>query len=202
MIEREPNVPGYTRRVDSRRFSVGPAVFAEEESSCGKKLANGLYLVGTFVEKVIRESAAISVFCLLVVWISYFVGVIDRDTLLISNGVLIALLIIAALLKKRSMRSGATGDQHRVRRPFPRGAILRSFSHPELSSEDLEVTNKIRSVFVTHLVQSSTQSKPFGAALSECHSCVICLLDFISGEPTQLLFCGHYFHPGCLNQVC
>jgi hypothetical protein len=192
----------YTRRIDSRRFSVGPVVFVDQQSSCNPGLKSAFHLVGRFLERVVRESAAISVFCLLVVWVSYFAGVLDRDVLLISNGALILLLIIAALLKKRSMRVNETLDQRRVRRPFPRGAILRSASHPEFSEEDEEIARKVRSIFITHLISNDTETKLFENHQSESHSCVICLIDFVSDDPTQTLLCGHFFHKDCLIQVC
>jgi hypothetical protein len=193
----------HTRRIDSRRFSVGPVVFESEEGPVWvKTFKKFIYLIGKFIERVLRESAAISVFCLLIVWISYFVGVIDRDILLISNGALILLLIIAALLKKRSLRVGETGARRRVRRAFPRGAILRSESHPDLFEEDSEITKKVRSIFIGYLIRNETETVPFTADRFPCNSCVICLIDFVSEDPVQTLLCGHFFHQDCLIQVC
>jgi hypothetical protein len=156
--------------------------------------------VASFVERVLRESTAVSAFCLVIVWITYFVGILDRETLLIGNGVLIALMVIAALLKHKNSRDDTLARGRRqVRRPFPTGAILRSGSHPDVTQEDRHIIERIRTLYVTRLMDSCTQSKPFTV---ECPSCVICLVDYDPEEQAQTLACGHAFHSNCLMEVC
>lgn len=193
----QQEVPGVTRRIDSRRFSIGPMVMSEESVGCSKKFGMALHRVSSFIEGVIRESTAISAFCLVVIWIAYFAGVVDRDVLLISNAILIALIIIAALLKQRNSRQVLSVGQRSVRRPFPRGAVLRSASQPDITHDDRYIVEEIRSLFVSKLLDRCTQGSLYCSSNSS-PSCVVCLMEFEVDEPIRELKCEHFFHPQCL----
>jgi hypothetical protein len=200
MNEEDAPTAVYTRRIDSRRFSVGPVVYARERS-CPTRCVGCFRRLCSFMEKVIRESTAISCFCLLIVWISYFADVLDRDVLLVCNGVLLAMMVIAGLLKRKHMQQ-TLRERRLVRRPFPRGAILRSASHPDLPEEDQGLTRKIRSQFTKHLLSCTSTAAQFRPSETDCHACVICLLEFEGADMVQVLNCTHFFHYDCLLQVC
>jgi hypothetical protein len=201
MVTVGESTTAWTRRVDSRRFSVGPVDSLVESRSCSARLINGcFYRFLAFSEQLVRESSPVSAFCLVVVWISYFVGVFGREALLISNGALIALLIISAFLKRKHMKESLRQRRH-IRRAFPRGAILRPESHPDLSSEDLEVTQKIRTLYVDYVINLCTTRKLVDVA-SESSPCLICLLDIGREDCIQQLPCEHIFHKTCLCEVC
>jgi hypothetical protein len=190
-------VAGVTRRIDSRRFSIGPMVTREESTCWSKKLRASLHRVASFVEGIIRESAAISAFCLVVIWIAYFSGLIDRDVLLIANGILIGLMIVAALLRQRYSRQVLSAGQRFVRRPFPRGAVLRSASHPDVTHGDRFIVEEIRLLFVSKLLDRCTQATLYSTSIP-CPSCVVCLMEFESDQPVSALKCEHLFHTQCL----
>ena len=150
------------------------------------------------MERALRESTPVCAFCLVVIWIAYFIGVLDRDILFITNGVMIGLMIIAALLKRRNMHLELNHHVERqVRRAFPRGAIIRSGSNPEVTPEDQAVVRRIQSVYVSKLLEVNITMRGYKPT-PDCHSCVICLVDFDDEEQTAALICDHFFHSHCL----
>ena len=149
---------------------------------------------------ILREGSLACVFGIAIVWIVYFAGLIDRDVLLISNGVLIVLMIISGILKRRhSVAESNRNPAFRpVRRQFPRGAIIRSGSNPDITPEDEAVISRIQSVFICRLIDANVVVTPYETS-PYCPSCVICLVDFEEGDQTFLLSgCSHFFHSNCI----
>jgi len=182
-----------TRRISSGRYSVGPiGVSGGSYVSFRKRVTKFMSLVCSVFGRILRESSSICAFALLTVWIAYFVGVLSKDLLLVSNGVLISMIVVSALLRRRNMRTSQM-----VRRPFPQGAIIRSGSDPGVTAEDLAVVDRIRQLFIAKVIAESKCERPLmlPAAAS---ACVICLIDFDEEDNLVSLPCEHSFHSLCL----
>jgi hypothetical protein len=152
----------------------------------------------SLIVRLLREGIVLYVFCLVVVWTVYFVGLINRDVLLCANGIFVALIIIAALLKRRMHAQLNRRESRQVRRRFPRGAMIRSGSNPDVTPEDEIVITKIRSVYIEKLMNASVNPTEYHSN-PDCMSCVICLIDFNESEQVAELPCDHAFHAACLT---
>ena len=193
--------PWFTRQVSSRRFSLGPFAQATRATSSpfSKKIERVIHSVISVAEQTLRECAPICAFALVIVWISYFSGVLDKDILLFTNGALILLIIISALLKRRQMRSQlGQSSVSRVQRPFPRGILIRSATEPHVTPEDRAIVSRIQNLFISKLMDELTSSRPF-VPTDECAACVICLIEFDAEESVTALSCHHSFHWHCLT---
>lgn len=199
MANLDPPQLDSARRIDSRRYSLGPSTVYVDPPGCGKRMRHCILFVNSAMEKGLRESASVSAFILVVVWITFFAGVIDRDCLFIASGVLIGLMLVSTLLKRRQMISelGRMGSRH-IRRPFPRGAIVRSGSHMEVTEEDQVLLDRIKSLYVSKLIESSASATRYSPS-PDCNACVICLVEYSQDEELLALGCCHTFHASCLR---
>lgn len=190
-----------TRQISARRYSVGPInVSAESSVPLSKRCTQLFHWLVSAIERTLRASTAICGLSLIVVWIVYFFGSIEKDRLLLSNGVLILIIIVSALLRRRSMRAELGRMRvvsSQVQRPFPSGALVHSGSDPGETLEDTAVVNRIQQLFIEKLMLQSTKLRPFAPSL-DCTSCVICLVDFEPGVNVSELICQHSFHCQCL----
>jgi hypothetical protein len=186
------------RRIDSRRFSIGPSTVYVESSTRNGRFYKCLSSFYVTLGNALAESGTIAAFGLVVVWITYFAGAMEREWLFVASGTLAGLLLLSTLFKRRKMLLEL--DRHSappVRRPFPRGAIVRSGSRIDVTPEDKLILDRIRASFLCILVQDSVTTVRHCPTVPG-NSCVICLLEYSPGEVLFRLLCDHRFHPECL----
>ena len=143
---------------------------------------------GKYVRQYMQLTQSILLLAVILIWVLYFLGVIQRTGLFIATGSSIVLLVISALILRHLNLSEL---------PSHRGVYRDSINGRPSTFSDGYIEHSVN--IISYIDATVIENSKFGISWHPGDVCVICLLQFEETSDVVQIACRHTFHTSCIK---